>query len=236
MREVIAAGLAELGLDAVKADALTVYGELLLEKNRVMNLTAITQPDQVAALHMLDCAALCARWELEGKTLIDVGTGAGFPGLVLAILRPGCRVTLLDPLEKRLGFIQEVIDALGLSNVTLLHARGEDAGREKALRERFDFAAARAVAELAVLGELCLPFVKVGGTFLSMKAVDSGEELDRAAPLLSALGGQAGEPWDYAVPGTEVVHRVWPIVKTGPTPGQYPRRWARIKKNFGQNP
>lgn len=228
-------GLRQLGLDPVKADALTEYGSLLLERNQVMNLTAITQPREVAALHMLDCAALCAGWELEGKRLIDVGTGAGFPGLVIAILAPECRVTLLDPLEKRLGFIQNVIDALDLSNVTLLHARGEDAGREKTLREGFDFATARAVAELTVLGELCLPFVKVGGTFLAMKAVDSQSELERAEPLLADLGGQAGAPWDYAIPGTQVTHRVWPIRKVASTPGQYPRRWAKIKKKFGDN-
>ncbi len=231
MREIIAAGLVELGLDPVKANALTEYGELLLEKNKVMNLTAITEPQQVATLHMLDCAALCARWELSGRSLIDVGTGAGFPGLVVAILRPDCQVTLLDPLEKRLKFIQEVVDILDLSNVTLLHARGEDAGREKALREGFDFATARAVAELSVLGELCLPFVKVGGAFLAMKAVDSDQEVLSAKPLLGQLGGRVEPPVDYAIPGAGVTHRVWPVTKTAPTPEAFPRRWSKIKKN-----
>ncbi len=230
MRALIAAGLAEYGLDPVKAGALTAYGELLLAANRVMNLTAITDPNQVATLHMLDCAALCARWDLRGRRLIDVGTGAGFPGLVAAILVPDCAVTLLDPLEKRLNFIQSVIDALGLSNVTLLHARGEDGGRDPALREAFDFAAARAVADLAVLGELCLPFVKVGGTFLAMKTVDSQGELDAAKPLLGQLGGRPGAPVDYVIPGTAVTHRVWPVAKVALTPPQFPRRWNRIRK------
>lgn len=230
MRELIAAGLAQWGLDTVKADALTVYGEKLLVKNQVMNLTAITDPREVATLHMLDCAALCRRWDFEGRRLIDVGTGAGFPGLVIAILCPDCQVTLLDPLEKRLGFIQEVIDALGLSNVSLLHGRGEDAGRDPALRERFDYAAARAVAQLTVLSELCLPFVKVGGTFLAMKGVDSGDEAGEAKALLGQLGGRLEEPWDYAIPGTDVTHRVWPVAKGRPTPGQFPRRWSRIRK------
>lgn len=229
MRGVIETGLAQWGLSPDKAEALTVYGELLLEKNRVMNLTAITQPREVATLHMLDCAGLCSRFDLSGKRLIDVGTGAGFPGLVAAILRPDCQVALLDPLEKRLGFIREVIGALGLSNVTLLHARGEDAGREPELREGFDFACARAVAELKVLCELCLPFVAVGGTFLAMKTVNSEPELDAARPLIGQLGGRVDKPWDYVIPGTEVAHRVWPIVKAGATPGQFPRRWAKIK-------
>ncbi len=230
MRAVIEAGLAQLGLDPVKAKALTVYGELLLETNRVMNLTAITQPGEVATLHMLDCAALCARWDLSGKRLIDVGTGAGFPGLVLAILCPDCAVTLLDPLQKRLGFIQKVVDALGLSNVTLLHARGEDAGRDQRLREGFDFAAARAVADLSVLGELCLPLVRPGGMFLAMKAVDSQAELNRAKALLGQLGGRPGAPWDYTIPGSSVTHRVWPVEKVRPTPEEFPRPWAKIKK------
>ena len=230
MRALIAAGLAELGLDPVKAGALTEYGELLLETNRVMNLTAITQPAQVATLHMLDCAALCARWDFGGQTLIDVGTGAGFPGLVVAILQPGCQVTLLDPLEKRLNFIQRVIDALRLPNVTLLHSRGEDAGRDKGLREAFDFASARAVAELTVLSELCLPFVKVGGTFLAMKSVDSGAEADAARALAGQLGGRVEGPVDYAIPGCDVTHRVWPIAKVSPTPEQFPRRWSKIRK------
>lgn len=230
MRGAIEAGLAQLGLDPVKADALTVYGERLLAKNQVMNLTAITDPRSVARLHMLDCAALCAHWAFQGRSLIDVGTGAGFPGLVVAILCPGCRVTLLDPLEKRLGFIQEVIDELGLSNVALLHLRGEDAGRDTGLRERFDFATARAVAQLTVLCELCLPLVKVGGTFLSMKSVDSDAEAMEAKPLLGQLGGQLERPWDYQLPGAAVTHRVWPVTKTAPTPAAFPRRWSKIKK------
>lgn len=230
MRGAIETGLAQLGLDPVKAEALTTYGQLLLEKNKVMNLTAITEPGDVAALHMLDCAALCARWDFSGKTFLDVGTGAGFPGLVVAILCPDCAVTLLDPLEKRLGFIQEVIDVLRLENVALVHARGEDAGRDKALRQRFDFVASRAVAELTVLAELCLPFVAVGGSFLAMKSVDSQAELDAARPLIGQLGGRARDPWDYTIPGVQVVHRVWPIVKTGPTPEQFPRRWTKIRK------
>lgn len=226
----LADGLSHLGFDPVKAEALTKYGELLLEKNQVMNLTAITGPREVAGLHMLDCAALAARLPDGVRTLADVGTGAGFPGLVVAVLRPELAVTLLDPLEKRLAFIREVIDTLGLYNVTLLHVRGEDAGRDPALRERFDVTTARAVAELTVLAELCLPLTKVGGWFLPMKSVDSTGEAERAKPLLGQLGGALTGCWDYEIPGLEVTHRVWQIQKRSATPGTFPRKWSRIKK------
>lgn len=226
----LAAGLSDLGFDPVKAKALTEYGERLLEKNRVMNLTAITQPFDVATLHMLDCAHFTAALPSGPATLADVGTGAGFPGLVTAILRPDLTITLLDPLEKRLNFIQEVIDSLGLNNVSLCHIRGEDAGRETALREAFDFATARAVANLTVLGELCLPLVKVGGAFLPMKGVDSGGELEAALPLLGQLGASLAGYTDYTIPQTAVTHRVWRLEKRRPTPEAFPRKWAKIKK------
>lgn len=232
MECLIQSGLAELGLDPVKAKALTHYGELLLEKNRVMNLTGLDTPREVATLHMLDCAALCAHWSFAGQ-VIDVGTGAGFPGLVIAILCPEAQVTLLDPLQKRLDFLAEVVEALGLGNVTLLHGRGEELGREPEFREKFDFAAARAVANLTVLGELCLPFVRVGGWFLPMKGVDSAQELQEALGRLEALGGKAFPPWDYPVYGADVLHRVYPVEKFAPTPAAYPRRWARIAREAG---
>lgn len=226
----LAAGLSDLGFDPVKAKALTEYGELLLEKNRVMNLTAITQPFDVATLHMLDCAHFTAALPSGPAALVDVGTGAGFPGLVTAILRPDLAITLLDPLAKRLDFIREVIASLGLTNVSLCHIRGEDAGREKNLREAFDFATARAVADLTILGELCLPLVKVGGAFLPMKSVDSAAELEAAQPLLGQLGAVLVDYVDYTIPQTAVTHRVWRLEKRRPTPDTFPRKWAKIKK------
>lgn len=240
----LAAALSDLGFDPVKADALTRYGELLLAKNEVMNLTAITEPQQVATLHMLDCAYLAALLPSfdppapslslpsasPSLTLADVGTGAGFPGLVVAILRPDVAVTLLDPLEKRLNFIQEVITELGLLNVSLLHMRGEDAGRDGALREAFDFTTARAVADLTVLGELCLPLTKINGYFLPMKTPDSGLELEKAQPFLGQLGGVLDGHIDYQIPQTAVIHRIWRIQKIRPTPDTFPRRWSKIKK------
>lgn len=229
MERRIAQGLDFYGLDVTKAPVLAEYGERLLEKNRVMNLTAITDPLEVASLHMLDCAALCSRWDLSAGRLIDVGTGAGFPGLVLAILCPQLQVTLLDPLQKRLDFLSEVCKGLSLYNVEVLHQRGEDAGRDPALREQFDFATARAVADLTVLAELCLPLARVGGTFLAMKSVGSDGEAAHAAQTVKALGGKALESWDYPVYPTEVTHRVYPIRKVSHTPEQYPRKWSKIK-------
>ena len=235
MRELICSGLEQLGLTGSvpehSGELLARYGELLIEQNKVMNLTAITEPRDVATLHMLDCAPLldCAR--LQGKTLIDVGTGAGFPGMVLKILVPSLEVTLFDSLQKRLNWLDRVAEELQLSGVTTLHGRAEEAGMDPALRERFDFASARAVADLRLLAEMCLPFVKVGGRFLAMKSVDSGEELEGAAKAIEKLGGKIAGFHDYTIPHTEVTHRVVVIDKVAPTPSGYPRRWAKMQKS-----
>ena len=234
MEQMISAGLAELGLsDRVPPEAagqLARYGQLLLEKNRVMNLTAITQPDKVAQLHMLDSAALLGCEAFEGKSLIDVGTGAGFPGLPLKILCPSLEVTLLDTLNKRVQWLAEVSQTLGLSSIRAIHARAEEQALEKDFRDSFDFATARAVAELRLLCELCLPFVKVGGLFLAMKTVDCGQELEDAAHCIKLLGGRLEDSFDYTIPGTDVTHRVIRIRKVAPTLKGYPRRWAKIQK------
>ena len=189
MKERIKAGLAALDLlDRVPPEApeqLAEYGRLLLEKNQVMNLTAITDPDQVVKLHMLDCAALLSCADFSEKRLIDVGTGAGFPGMVLKILVPSLDVVLLDSLNKRLDWLAEVADTLGLSGLQTLHARAEEQALRPGWRDGFDIVTSRAVASLELLSELCLPYVKVGGQFLAMKAVDCEEELSRAAASAS---------------------------------------------------
>lgn len=234
MRELIASGLDELGLTpsvpASSAENLERYGQMLIEQNRVMNLTAITDPRDVATLHMLDCAPLldCAR--LQGASLIDVGTGAGFPGMVLKILVPSLEVTLFDSLQKRLSWLDTVATQLNLEGITTIHGRAEEAGADPAFRERFDFATARAVADLRLLAELCLPFVKVGGRFLAMKSADCAEELDGASPAIKTLGGQVAGCYDYRIPHTDVTHRVVVVEKVAPTPAKYPRRWAKIQK------
>ena len=204
-----------------------LYYDNLEKTNRVMNLTAITGEAECARLHFLDCAALLDAGDLNGKTLIDVGTGAGFPGLVLKILCPELKLTLLDSLDKRLGFLRETCEMLGFSDVELVHARAEEI--PEGFREYFDYASARAVARLNVLCELCLPYIKPGGAFLAMKGPELETELREAYVALKALGGSLETQLDYTIPGTDTRHCAAVIRKTGPTPKRYPRRWAQIK-------
>ncbi len=235
MEQMISAGLEELGLTGrVPKDApaqLAQYGRMLLEKNQVMNLTAIREPEGVTRLHFLDCATLLKYCDFQGKTLIDVGTGAGFPGMVLKILVPSLKVTLLDSLSKRLDWLTEVYEDLdGVDSITTVHGRAEEFALEKGFRDSFDFAAARAVANLRVLCELCLPFVKVGGHFLAMKSTGSNQELADAAHAVKLLGGKVVQVEDYPIPGTEITHRLIVVEKLAPTLKGYPRRWAKIQK------
>ena len=229
METILRDGLVQLGLPTESIPSLLRYAELLEGKNKVMNLTAIKDPDEVARLHFLDSAALLKLLDFRNKAVVDVGTGAGFPGLPIRILEPSARVTLLDSLGKRITFLQEVCDELGLRDVTCVHARAEEFAVKR--RESFDVAVSRAVASLPLLSELCLPLVKTGGTFVAMKSVDSSEELNAAAKAIEILGGRVTEVKDYAVPGTAVTHRAVRIEKTKPTPPKYPRPYTKIKKD-----
>lgn len=230
MRELLASGFAALGLELtdLAADRFYQYYDRLETCNKVMNLTAITGETDVAQLHFLDCAAMLTAADFRNARVIDVGTGAGFPGLPIKIAEPSASVTLLDSLNKRVEFLKETCTAIGLDDVTCIHARAEEAPKE--YREGFDFAVSRAVARLNVLCELCLPFVKVGGAFLAMKGPDCAEELQEAQKAIRTLGGTEVTVHHYTIPGTDVPHSIVEIRKGKPTPPKYPRRFAKIKQ------
>jgi 16S rRNA (guanine527-N7)-methyltransferase len=221
-RELLTQGLTELGLDSPQAvDNLLQFSDLLLERNKVMNLTAVREPIEVVTRHFLDCAPL-AKYA-AGKKMIDVGCGAGFPGMPVALLCDA-DVTLLDSLGKRITFLNETIAEIGMTNAQAVHARAEEFGH----REEFDLATSRAVARLNVLAEISMPFVKVGGYFIAMKAVGSDEEIEEAKNAIKLLGGKIEKIEDYTVPCTDVVHRLVIVKKIKPTPAKYPRRFGKI--------
>lgn len=228
MRETLERGLPALGVALDRIPLLEEFSRRLLERNQVMNLTAITQPREVASLHLLDSLCLLPLAEFAGKSVVDVGTGAGFPGVPLRIAEPGLRLTLLDSLNKRIAFLEESCAALGLADVSCVHARAEEFAASH--RESFDLAVSRAVAALPTLCELCLPLVKVGGQFLAMKSSHTEEEIAQAKPAVSLLGGRIVRVADYTIPTTDVVHRVVCVEKVSPTPKKYPRRFSQIKK------
>ena len=217
-----------LPLEDSALDRFQRYYHILEERSQVMNLTAIHGEADVARLHFLDCAALLGLADFAGRQVIDVGSGAGFPGLVLKIACPSLSLTMLDSLEKRVRFLEELCHALALEDVRCLHARAEEAPRE--MRQSYDIAVSRAVARLDLLAELCLPFVKKGGLFLAMKGPAAEEELRNARRGIALLGGQVEKVAEYPVPGTDLTHRAVIIRKVGETPAKYPRRWAQMKK------
>ncbi len=200
------------------------FGASLIEKNKVMNLTAITEPQAVAKLHFADCLALLKMVDFKNKSVIDVGCGAGFPGVPLKLGEPSIRLTLLDSLQKRITWLMETMQSMNVE-ATCVAFRAEEYPR----REEFDIATSRAVARLNILCELCLPFVKVGGYFVAMKAAAADEELQEAKRAISLLGGKLERIAEYEIDGA--TRRVLLIRKVKPTPPQYPRRFAKIKQS-----
>lgn len=232
LKETLRGGLTRLGLSPTPeaVDQLALYCDRLLEKNQVMNLTAITDPAEVISRHFLDSAALLPSKALAGKKIIDVGTGAGFPGLVLRILDPTIRLTLLDSLGKRVDWLAELCQELNLPDVVLIKGRAEELSLEKAHRDQYDAAVSRAVASMPMLAELCLPYVRPGGLFMAMKSNKTDEEIQAAEPIIQTLGGEPPFVMDYRLPDSEVYHRIVTVSKSRPTPKGYPRKWTKIKE------
>ena len=227
MKETLAKGLPELGLSLPEEiqDTLCAFGEAVIEQNKVMNLTAITEPKQVAKLHLLDSLSLLSLEDLKGKKVIDVGCGAGFPGVPVKIACPEMKLTLLDSLGKRMQWLETVLPTLGVE-AECLTARAEEAVTDR--RESYDYATSRAVARLNILLELTAPYVKVGGKVLAMKGTAAQEELAEAKNAISRLGLKVEKVEQFPMDGT--AHTVIVLKKVAHTPPQYPRRYAKIKQ------
>ena len=228
MYKTLTAGLSGLGLALSEdtANKLCAFGEAVVKQNEVMNLTAITEPDQVAKLHLLDSLSVLKTADLRGKRLIDVGCGAGFPGVPVKIACPEANVTLLDSLGKRMAWLEQILPELGV-DAECVTARAEEFAAKR--RETYDFATSRAVARLNILLELTAPFVKVGGAVLAMKGAAAREELAEAKSALAKLGLKLETVADFPMDGT--AHSVIVLRKVKPTPPQYPRRYAKIKQS-----
>ncbi len=228
MRKALEEGLPGLGLTLPEEiqDTLCAFGQGVVKQNEVMNLTAITDPAQVAKLHLLDSLSLLALESMKGKTLIDVGCGAGFPGVPVKIACPEVKLTLLDSLGKRMRWLEEFLPTLGIQ-ARYITARAEEAIGDH--RERFDYATSRAVARLNILLELTAPYVRVGGKVLAMKGTAAQEELQEAKNAIRRLGLRLESVREFPIDGT--AHTVIVLKKVAPTPPQYPRRYAKIKQS-----
>ncbi len=212
------------GIDKILADKFDKYYKLLIEWNEKINLTAITDEKEAALKHFVDsiCALDCGLF-FNGAKIIDVGTGAGFPGLPLKIIRDDLDVTLMDSLNKRINFLNEVISSLGLTGIETVHARAEELGRNKNYREKYDICVSRAVANLASLTELCMPFIKKGGYFISLKGPKASEEVKEAKKAIELLGGEFVEIKNYAIDKTDLEHNLVIIKKVRLTEKRFPR-------------
>ncbi len=232
MKEILANGFNALNIpwNEKQISQLEEYARLLVEWNEKINLTAITAPEEIATKHFLDSATALCTGMVQGR-VIDVGTGAGFPGLVLKIMNPEIKLTLLDSLNKRLNFLREVSEKLGIEGVEFIHSRAEDGGHKKELRESFDTVVSRAVAQLPLLSELCIPYVKQGGVFLALKGPAADEEIIDAKRAITILGGDNPGVFNSPVPGTDLEHKIVIIKKVRHTPVKFPRKPGLITKS-----
>lgn len=227
-------GLSELNIclsDEQKSQFIKYY-EMLVEKNKVMNLTAITEFDEVIEKHFLDSLALSTIMDLhQSLYVLDLGTGAGFPGIPLKIAFPELNIVLMDSLQKRVKFLQEVIDELGLTDIQAIHGRAEETGRNKLYREQFNLCVSRAVANITTLSEYCLPFVKEGGRFISYKSSSIDEELEEGKKGIFLLGGKVSDLHKFQLPDSDLQRSFVVIDKVKKTPKAYPRKAGTPSKD-----
>lgn len=227
----IAANDVNLELSEKQYEQFIKYMRLVQEWNEKINLTAITEDEEVVKKHFIDCIKAYKCEELKNaKTIIDVGTGAGFPGIPIAIMDEDKKITLLDSLNKRINFLNLVINELGLKNVKTIHSRAEDGAKTKELREKFDIATSRAVANMAVLSEFCLPYVKVGGSFVSLKGPAIEEELEGSRNAIGVLGGKLKNIIEVEIEGTDLNHNIVIVNKIKECPSNYPRKAGVVSK------
>ena len=206
------------------------YMNLLIEWNNKINLTAITEPNEIIIKHFIDSLTILKYFE-DKETVIDVGTGAGFPGIPIKIMKENVKVTLLDSLNKRINFLNLVIKELGLTNVTTIHSRAEDGARNPELREKFDVATSRAVANMAVLSEFCMPYVKKNGHFVALKGPAIEEELENGKAAIKILGGELKNIIEVSIEGTDLRHNIVEVLKVRECNKKYPRKAGTVNKN-----
>ena len=232
VKEILKKATSEIGinLNDTQLDKFQKYYEILIERNKVMNLTAITEVNDVVTKHFVDSISLINYFDLNNKKIIDVGTGAGFPGIPLAIILENTEFTLMDSLNKRINFLNDVIELCELNNVTTIHSRAEDLGRNVEYREKFDICVSRAVANLSTLLEYCIPFVKVGGSFISYKSGNVDEELDASKSAQTKLSCIIDKKISFTLNGTDMSRSFVKFDKKGILSKKYPRQAGKPKK------
>ncbi|MBE7031439.1 MAG: 16S rRNA (guanine(527)-N(7))-methyltransferase RsmG [Ruminococcaceae bacterium] len=231
-REILKSGLIEYGyeLSENEEDSFETFSRLLVEWNEKMNLTAVTEAKEISIKHFLDSIVPVFSFDIkENSKIIDVGTGAGFPGVPIKIIRPDLDFTFLDSLNKRINFLKEVSSNLNFEKSEFVHMRAEDAGKDKKFRGKYDYAVSRAVAPLKVLSEYCIPLLKIGGTFAAFKAFDIEEELNDAKSMIGNLGGKIKDIKEVKIPHSDIVRKIVLIEKIKETQKEFPRKANKIK-------
>lgn len=218
-------------IDDNKIEKFKTFSDLLVEWNEKMNLTAVTDPAEISVKHFLDSIAPISVIDLKKDAkIIDVGTGAGFPGIPIKIVREDLDFTFMDSLNKRINFLKEVAEKINLEKAEFVHSRAEEAGKNKKFREKYDYAVSRAVANLKVLCEYCIPFVKVGGFFIAFKQFEVDNEIEESKAMIGTLGGIISDVKEIVIPQSDIKRRIIIIEKVKETPNQFPRNPNKIKK------